>query len=102
MTQIVEWINSVLAVVEPQEQLFKMNNLNKCINIKTNSDIYQNFGIQCRLSIMGCEESHIYIDSMVSCLLVSSCINCTIFVAAVSKTATIEKCENVTLIVAAN
>ena len=39
---------------------------------------------------------------MVSCLLVSSCINCTIFVAAVSKTATIEKCENVTLIVAAN
>ena len=51
---------------------------------------------------MGCEESHIYIDSMVSCLLVSSCINCTIFVAAVSKTATIEKCENVTLIVAAN
>ena len=40
MTQIVEWINSVLAVVEPQEQLFKMNNLNKCINIKTNQDIY--------------------------------------------------------------
>ena len=51
---------------------------------------------------MGCEDSNIYIDSAVSSVLVSSCVNCTIFVAAVTKTATIEKCEGSTLIVAAN
>ena len=33
------------------------------------------------MSITGCEESNIYIDSCVETLLVSSCINCTIFVA---------------------
>ena len=51
---------------------------------------------------MGCEESNIYIDSNIETLLVSSCINCTIFVAAVSKICTIEKCENVNLCIAAN
>lgn len=35
-------------------------------------------------------------------MLVNSCVNCTIFVAAVSKVCTIEKCENTTLVVAAN
>ena len=35
-------------------------------------------------------------------LLISSCVNCTIFVAAVSKVCTIEKCENVTVSVVAN
>ena len=51
---------------------------------------------------MGCEESNIYIDSYVETILISSCINCTIFVAAVSKVCTIEKCENLTLCVASN
>lgn len=102
MAQIIEWINSNLAVVEPQENLFKLNNLNKCINVKTYQEIYPNFGTQCRLSIMGCEDSNIYIDSVVSSVLISSCINCTIFIAAVSKVCTIEKCESVTLIVAAS
>ena len=35
-------------------------------------------------------------------MLINSCVNCTIFVAAVSKVCTIEKCEHTTLIVAAN
>jgi len=52
--------------------------------------------------IQNCEESNVYIDANVDTLLVSSCINCTIFVASVSKICTIEKCEKVTICVAAN
>ena len=79
-----------------------MNNLNKCVSVKTQPEIYQHFGNNCKMSIIGCEESNIYIDSNVETLLVSGCINCNIFIAAVSKICTIEKCEKVTLCVAAN
>jgi len=54
------------------------------------------------MSIVNCDESNVYIDANVETLLISSCINCTIFVASVSKVCTIEKCEKVTLCVAAN
>ena len=54
------------------------------------------------MSIVNCEESNVYIDANVDTLLISSCINCTIFVAAVNKVCTLEKCEKVTLCVAAN
>lgn len=33
---------------------------------------------------------------------ISNCINCTVMVAAVNKTCTIEKCENVTVCIATN
>ena len=79
-----------------------MNNLNKCVTVKKHEDIYHHYGLNCKMSIIGCDESNIYVDSIVETLLVSSCINCTIFVAAVSKICTIEKCENVTLCVATN
>ena len=102
MSVITEWITSNLAVVEPQENLYKLNNLNKCINVKTSQEIYKHFGASCRLTINGCEESNIYIDSAVGSVLIHSCVNCTIFIAAVGKTATIEKCEGTTVIVAAN
>ena len=35
-------------------------------------------------------------------MVVSSCVNCTIFIAAVTKVCSIEKCENTTVIVASN
>jgi len=54
------------------------------------------------MSITGGEESCVYIDSNVETLLISACVNCTIFVAAVNKVCTIEKCENVTVCVASN
>jgi len=60
------------------------------------------FGKGCKMGIIGCEDSNIYIDSKVDTLLISACINCTIFVAAVGKVTTIEKCENVILCVATN
>jgi len=54
------------------------------------------------MNIVDCEDSNIYIDSNVEVLKISACINCHIFVAAVDRICTIEKCENVTLCVAAN
>ena len=86
--------------VDSIDSTFKLKNLNKCVTIKKHDDIYHHYGQSCKMSVIGCDESNIYIDSAVETLLVSSCINCTIFVAAVSKICTIEKCENVTLCVA--
>jgi len=103
MNVISEWINSLLMPGESIEGVLKMNSLNKCVTVKRHDEIQYNFGnTQCKLSIVGCEDSNIYVDSCVETLLVSSCINCIIFVAAVSKVCTIEKCENSTLCVAAN
>ena len=36
------------------------------------------------------------------CVQVSNCVNCTIFVAAVARVCTLDRCENVTLCVASN
>ena len=44
-----------------------------------------------------CEDSYLYIGTSVDCLQIQKCANCTIFVAAVSRVITIDKCENVTL-----
>lgn len=102
MNTIIEWISSLLYPIEPVDGLLKMNNLNKCVTMKSYQEINQHYGNNCKLTIMGCEESNIYIDSNIETLLVSACVNCTIFVAAVSKICTIEKCENVNLCIAAN
>ena len=72
------------------------------MTVKSREEIVMQFGKGCKMGIIGCEDSNIYIDSKVDTLLISACINCTIFVAAVGKVTTIEKCENVTLCVATN
>lgn len=102
MNAICDWINSLLFMIEPSENIFKLNNLNKCVTVKKYEEIYHHYGNNCKLGIVGCEESNIYVDSNVETLWISACINCTIFVAAVSKICTLEKCENVTVCVAAN
>ena len=102
MNTICEWTNSLLFMIEPTDNVFKLNSLNKCVTVKQYDEIYPHYGNNCKLGIIGCEESNIYIDSNVDSLLISACINCTVFVAAVSKVCTLEKCENVTLCVAAN
>lgn len=45
--------------------------------------------------IVGCEDSYLYIGTNVDCLQIQKCVNCTIFVAAVTRAITIDKCENV-------
>lgn len=102
MNTICDWINGLLFMIEPSDNVFKMISLNKCVTVKKYDDIYHHYGNNCKLTIIGCEESNIYIDSNVETLLINTCINCTIFVAAVSKVCTVEKCENVTICVASS
>ena len=54
------------------------------------------------IKVCDCEDTHLYIDASVQYIHISSCINCTIMVAAVAAICTLDKCENVTLSVAAN
>lgn len=102
MNTLIDWINSLLLTVEPTENQFKLNSLNKCVATKSFMEIYPHYGTNCRMSIVNCEDSNVYIDANVETLLISSCINCTIFVAAVNKVVTMEKCEKTTLCVTAN
>ncbi len=50
--------------------------------------------------IMSCEDSYLYIGTAVDCLQISKCVNCVVFVAAVNRVCTLDKCENVTVTVA--
>jgi len=52
--------------------------------------------------VMACEDSYLYLGNAVDCLYVSNCVNCTIYVSAVAKVCTLDKCENVTLTAASN
>ena len=65
MSTIMEWIISLLAVQEPMENLYKLNSLNKCMTVKTYQDLYPHYQDRCNLSIIGCEESNIYLDSVI-------------------------------------
>eukprot|EP00347_Sterkiella_histriomuscorum_P018435 403345520 len=96
MNVIIDWLGQIISPHEPEEEIVYMNGLNKCVTVKENA--LQNKDVR----IIGCEDSYIYIDTNVSYLQISNCTNCTIMVAAVNKTLTIDKCENVILSVAAN
>ena len=52
--------------------------------------------------IISCEDSYLYIGTSVDCIQISKCVNCVIFVAAVTRACTLDKCENVTVTVAAD
>jgi len=39
MSVITDWINNLLVSIEPNEGLFKLNNLNKCIATKMYSEM---------------------------------------------------------------
>ena len=70
MSTIMDWIIGLLAVQEPMENLYKLNSLNKCMNVKTYGDLYQHYQDKCCLSIYSCEESNIYIDSVIQNALI--------------------------------
>lgn len=39
MNSICDWINSLLFMIEPSENIYKMNSLNKCVTVKTYDEI---------------------------------------------------------------
>jgi hypothetical protein len=34
MNEIIEWINNLLLMVEPNEGIYNLNNFNKCVAVK--------------------------------------------------------------------
>ena len=70
--------------------------LNKCVSVRDESlgghDV----------RIIACEDSYVYIPCHVESLLISNCVNCTIFVAATCKITTVEKCEGTIIVNASN
>jgi len=70
--------------------------LNKCVTVKDVTNLVAGKDVR----IMSCEDSYIYIGTSVDCLQISKCVNCVIFVAAVNRACTLDKCENVTVTVA--
>lgn len=65
MNEITDWINNLLLHVEPPEGIYNLNNFNKCVATKSFQEIYSSFGSTCKMTINGCDESNIYIDSNV-------------------------------------
>lgn len=72
--------------------------LNKCVTVRDKDTMAAGKDVK----VLGCEDSYIYLSNPVDCLLISNCVNCTVFVAAVARSCTMDKCENVTLCCAAN
>jgi hypothetical protein len=77
---------------------WRHNRLNKCVITRDPDNFVEGRDVR----IMACEDTYVYLGSMVDCLQISNCINCTIFVSAVARVCTIERCENVTLCAASN
>lgn len=67
--------------------------LNKCVTVRDVTNMAPGKDVR----LVCCEDSYLYIGTSVDCLQIQKCANCTIFVAAVSRVITIDKCENVTL-----
>ncbi|CDW72648.1 tubulin binding cofactor c domain-containing protein [Stylonychia lemnae] len=96
MNVIIDWLGQIISPHEPEDEIVYMNGLNKCVTIKDSA--LQNKDVR----IVNCEDSYIYVDTNVGFIQVSNCINCTIMIAAVNKTFSIDKCQNTQITVAAN
>lgn len=96
ITAAVDWIQSILNTSEKVDNnIVEIRGISKAVTIQEND-------LQGKsLRITGCEDSYIYINSSVNYVVISSCFNCVIMVAAVSKICSMEKCERVSLSVAA-
>lgn len=95
--KITDWILSLITnnSFDVDEQTIYIKGLSKATTVKFDC-------LDKNVKIQYCEDSQIFIDSSVTNLKISQCINCTIFCASVKKITTFEKCENVNLTVCTN
>ena len=91
-----DWLLATLSGVEPEE-VFYLESLSKCVTVRDAKTLGNR-----DLRISNIEDSYVYIDTNVKHISIVNCVNTTIMVAAVSKVCTLDKCESVTLSVAAN
>jgi len=71
--------------------------LNKCTMVRDVTNTVAGKDIR----VISCEDTYLYIGTAVDCLQISKCVNCVIFVSAVTRACSIDMCENVTVTVAA-
>ena len=95
--KITEWLSSNvnLSNNEVDENTIILKNLSKCLTVK--EDITGK-----NIKILNCEDSQIFIDSLVCNIKISNCSNCIIFCAAVQKFTTIELCRNTSICIFTN
>ena len=107
MSVLQEWLTGAVASTEevdfsasqsrglsPQAQLNQPEYiawLNKCVTVRDITNTVAGKDIR----IISCEDSYLYIGQAVDCLQITKCVNCVIFVAAVTRVISIDKCENV-------
>ena len=86
--------------ISPQAQLNQPEYiafLNKCTMVRDVTNTVAGKDIR----VISCEDTYLYIGTAVDCLQISKCVNCVIFVSAVTRACSIDMCENVTVTVAA-
>lgn len=95
--KITEWVYSNLNSnsQEADENTVVLKNLSKCLTVKEDLSGKS-------VKILNCEDSQIFIDSMIANIKISNCNNCIIYAAGVSKFTTIEKCEACTITICSN
>jgi hypothetical protein len=67
--------------------------LNRCVTVRDITNLNDGKDVRIR----SCEDSYLYIGNFVESLSVSKCVNCTVFVSAVARVCTLDRCENVTI-----
>jgi len=86
-----------MLILSPLGSTINLQNLKSSVTVKENR-VCRNKEIK----ITACEDSYIFIDASVSFVSIINCINCTIYVGAVSRVTTIDKCEKIKVTIASN
>lgn len=99
MSDLADWL---LQNVDSEDQSKRQDQLqitylNKCVAIK-GEEMAQLMDVR----ISNCEDSYIYINQAVDCLLVQECSNCTVFCASVRRVCTVKDCESSSVTVASS
>jgi hypothetical protein len=97
MNTVYESLMRILMPTPPEQNDYcVIRQLEKCVTIKNEELLNKN------IHISQCKESYIYINTNVLNCKISSCENCTIVVAAVSKITSFDRCDKCNICVISN
>jgi TBCC domain-containing protein 1 len=94
---ISEWLCSRIQPdnLESSSRAFLFTGLSRCVTVKQGSEVTNR-----DIRIVGCEDSYFYINAHAKSVFFSNCKDVTVFVAAVAKVTSMDKCEGCTLVLA--
>jgi TBCC domain-containing protein 1 len=99
MSDLADWLlqNVESDDLSKRQDSLQITYLNKCVAIK-GEEMHSLMDVR----ISNCEESYIYINQAVDCLLVQECSSCTVFCASVRRVCSIKDCESTNVTVASS